>query len=267
MIARAVVSLVIFNSVALAGVRSGKAEVEWRGVAAQYQAGKPLQTALRLVLDEGWHTYWENPGEGGMKISVTWKLPPGWVAGELEHPIPQRFAAGGLAGFGYKGSVVFPVAFTAPPDATGPVKLTGKVSWLTCNDESCIPGDAELALALDSSAAVPTEDTPWIHAALAHIPRSRASDLHLVVRENSDSLLLKIQPEPGISLDLTDRAVFPATPDCVAPSALIEFKRVGAHWLAEVPKGEYAPTPLRELRLVFAEKAGCAPFSLTWKNP
>ena len=74
-------------------------------------------------------------------------------------------------------------------------------------------------------------------------------------------------PEPGISLDLTDRAVFPATPDCVAPSALIEFKRVGAHWLAEVPKGEYAPTPLRELRLVFAEKAGCAPFSLTWKNP
>ena len=130
-----------------------------------------------------------------------------------------------------------------------------------------IPGDAELALALDSGAAVPTEDTPWIHAALAHIPRSRASDLHLVVGGNSDSLLLKIQPEPGISLDLVDRAVFPATPDCVAPSALIEFKRVGAHWLAEVPKGEFAPTPLRGLRLVFAEKAGCAPFSLTWKNP
>ena len=103
MIARALVSLVIFNSVALAGVRSGKAEAEWRGVAAQYQAGKPLQTALRLVLDEGWHTYWENPGEGGMKISVTWKLPPGWVAGELEHPIPQHFAAGGLAGFGKNG--------------------------------------------------------------------------------------------------------------------------------------------------------------------
>ena len=45
--------------------------------------------------------------------------------------------------------MVFPVTVTPPPDFEGSVKLRGKISWLTCNDEGCIPGDAEVFLESD----------------------------------------------------------------------------------------------------------------------
>lgn len=96
-----VLAFIASGTVSIAAVRSGKAEVDWLSVSATVAPGKPVQTALRLVVDPGWHTYWENPGEGGMGISVKWDLPAGWTAGALEHPVPQRFMTGELAGFGY----------------------------------------------------------------------------------------------------------------------------------------------------------------------
>ena len=44
-------------------------------------ADSQVKTGIRLVVDEGYHTYWLNPGDGGMKISVKWELPTGWSAG------------------------------------------------------------------------------------------------------------------------------------------------------------------------------------------
>ena len=70
MIARLLLTFVSLCAVSVAAVRSGKAEADWISESATYESGKPVRTALRLVLDPGWHTYWENPGEGGMKISA-----------------------------------------------------------------------------------------------------------------------------------------------------------------------------------------------------
>ncbi|RYD31571.1 MAG: hypothetical protein EOP85_22605, partial [Verrucomicrobiaceae bacterium] len=164
-------------SVSLAAVRSGKAEADWISTSVTYEPGKPVQTAFRLVLDEGWHTYWKNPGEGGMELSVKWELPEGWTAGELEQPVPKRFMTGDLPGFGYEGTVVFPVTFTAPAGFTGEARLKGKISWLTCNDDSCIPGSAELELPLAAGAAEPTKEAALIAGALEKIPQAEKGAL------------------------------------------------------------------------------------------
>ncbi|HEY7512864.1 MAG TPA: protein-disulfide reductase DsbD domain-containing protein, partial [Vicinamibacteria bacterium] len=41
------------------------------------QPGKPLQVAVRLQMDEGWHTYWKNPADSGLPTRMTWRLPEG----------------------------------------------------------------------------------------------------------------------------------------------------------------------------------------------
>lgn len=249
-------------SFASAEVRSGKATADWLVATETYEPGKPVQTGLRLVLDDGFHTYWSNPGESGMKISVSWELPVGWAAGEVEHPVPVRFETGGLANFGYKGTVIFPVKLTPPANAEGPVKLTAKVSWLSCDDSSCIPGEAALDLPLKPGLPVATAAAREIDAALARVPRPRGFPLTLV--EKPETLLLSIQATDP-QLDFGAHEFFPATPELLDPAAKVRFTREGAVWTAEVAKNDYFKKPLRKLVLVFAKKGGAEPFSLSWR--
>ncbi len=263
MITRISLISAILSAVSTAAVRSGKAEADWICATATYEPGKPVQTAVRLVLDAGWHTYWENPGEGGMKISAKWELPAGWTAGELEHPVPVRFKAGGLVGFGYKGMVVLPVKFTPPAGFTGVAKLKGKVSWLACNDDQCIPGDAELELAFSSGPAAEAPEAKLIREALAKVPQSQ--EIRLEVTEKQDNLALRIDASPGQPLNLDDYEIFPATPQTIHPAATIRFISDGSGWTAEVRKDEYFSKPDRRLILVLAGKSGQPPMSLKWK--
>lgn len=267
MISRTALILASLATVSFAGVRSGKAEVEvdWLCATKSYEAGKPVQTAVRLVVDQGWHTYWLNPGDGGMKISAVWALPAGWTAGELEHPVPQRFTTGELAGFGYQGAVVFPVKFTPPAGFTGPASLKGKISWLTCNDSACVPGTANLELDLEAGTAAATAEAGLIEAALKLVPRPNPR-IAFFVEETPKTLVLTLQGARKMDqFDLSGYEAFPATPNVIASAAKIDFKRSSEVMKAEVPKSEYAESPLKELTLVLA-KPGLAPILIEWRS-
>ena len=263
MIARTAIIFALVATVSLGAVRSGKAEADWIAATNFYAGGKPLQTAVRLVVDAGWHTYWQNPGEGGMKISAVWEMPAGWTAGEVEHPVPLRFVTGELPGFGYEGTVVFPVKFTPPAGFAGEVILKGKVSWLTCNDQSCVPGNAALELSLTAGEAVATDEAKFIADALLHIPRQN-SEIILTVTESAKTLTLTLSHATTKPFDPADYEFFPATPQVVDAAAKFEFTHTANKWTAEVSKSEYATTTIQQLTLVLAGKAKQPPLVLTW---
>ena len=250
-----------------AAARPEKAMVEWISTSSTCEPGLPLQTAIRMVVDGGWHTYWLNPGEAGMKTTVEWKLPAGWSASEPAHPVPKRFSTGGLAGFGYEGTVVFPVIVTPAADFKGTVKLAGKVSWLTCNDSGCVPGEAEISLDLSAGAPSSTPEAPTIRDALLKIPKPQKDWLHLSVTEKPTGLVITIEAHLDQPLDLKRYEVFPATPQVTDPAAEIRFIAHGSEWRAEVPKNEYAKSPVKQLALVLAPKDGGVPLELVWNAP
>lgn len=251
---------------ACAGVRSGRASAEWISASSTYEAGKPIKTAIRLTVDDGWHTYWLNPGEGGMKTSVEWELPAGWTA-EMAHPVPKRFRNGDLPSFGYEGAVLFPVTLTAPADVAGPVTMKARVSWLTCNDDSCVPGNAELTLNLDVGPPKPTTDAEAIRDALGKVPRPQKEWAKLEVQEKPTTLGLTIEVQGNREVDLSRCEVFPATPNAIDPGAEIRFARNDAGWSAEAPKSEYATEAVQKLTLVLAGQGLDEPIELTWEKP
>jgi len=110
--------------------------------------GRPLTLGIRLQMQPGWHTYWRNPGDSGLPTRVRWTLPAGFEASELRWPRPIRFAAGPLLSFGYAHEVVLPVEVKVPASVPGQeARLAVRVDWLECL-EACLPGKAELSLAL-----------------------------------------------------------------------------------------------------------------------
>ena len=67
----------------------------------------PFWLAWRIRRDNGWHTYWKFPGDGGEPPTVLWDLPPGLQAGELIFPAPQRIMMAQVGAHGHTGETLY----------------------------------------------------------------------------------------------------------------------------------------------------------------
>jgi thiol:disulfide interchange protein DsbD len=174
-------------------VKSGHATADWISASATVAPGGTIETAIRIRIDDGWHIYWTNPGEGGMKTAFDITLPPGWKADGPGFPAPAHFLTNGLGSFGYAGTVLFPLRLTAPADFGGNAQLRTKITWLSCDDAACIPGEAEVTLTV--SAGAPRHPKPRSSAMPGNeytIPRPKGSQLCL--RRKTASWSSRSQP-------------------------------------------------------------------------
>ena len=112
-------------------------------------AGSTFWVGVDLVMDEGWHVYWKNPGDSGMAPRIKWELPRGIRAGEIHWPYPTRINLDPLTSYGYAHEVLLlvPVTIDADFSSSSTADLHATVEWLTCKD-MCVPGRADLKIAL-----------------------------------------------------------------------------------------------------------------------
>jgi thiol:disulfide interchange protein len=150
-------------SVAQAGlplVRTGGAEVQLLPGATGVAPGGTLELAIRFKLQDGWHIYWRNRGDGGQGPEFIWRLPDGWKVDRLQYPPPQRHVEKASADtFILEGEPVILATLTAPasakPGTTADIGLQAK--WLECKNV-CVPGEKRL------SAAIPVVESPGLPA-------------------------------------------------------------------------------------------------------
>jgi thiol:disulfide interchange protein len=145
---------------------------------AAAQPGGVIHVALRQKIKAGWHTYWRNPGDSGEATRLTWTLPAGWSAGDIQWPAPERQPIGPLVNYGYSDEVVLPVPISVPATARpgDVVRLVAKADWLVC-EEICIPEQATLSLELPVAAgpaAAHPEHGRAVRDALAAAPKAGA---------------------------------------------------------------------------------------------
>jgi thiol:disulfide interchange protein DsbD len=103
-----------------------------------YRPGSPLRVAFVFKIEDGWHTFWTNPGAiPAESASVEWKLPAGWRSEGLQFPAPQRLGAGSSFVFGYTGEVALLDTLVPPEEEdAGEVNLQAKVTWQVSGTET-----------------------------------------------------------------------------------------------------------------------------------
>lgn len=113
------------------------------------QPGGSVTVGFHFRMQKGWHVYWQNPGDSGQAPSITWTLPEGFTAGDIQWPVPQRLVASTLADYGYTNDVILLVPLQAPANLKPGhiVRLSALLHWLVCQ-EICIPGSAKMNLRL-----------------------------------------------------------------------------------------------------------------------
>ena len=144
--------------------------------AVDVDPGSTVRIGVRLVMDEGWHVYWTNPGDAGLATEVAWHVPDGLEVRELPWPVPDSFdSPGGIASYGYGGEVVLPYALVVGGQTGMSVPVRATVGWLACR-ERCVLGDATVEASLPVSAHEAARGGTLLDAAEAAAPESSHED-------------------------------------------------------------------------------------------
>jgi thiol:disulfide interchange protein/DsbC/DsbD-like thiol-disulfide interchange protein len=199
-LAAAIVGIAAVAPLYAAPVKTPHVTAELISENAAVVPGQPATMALRLQIENGWHTYWRNPGDSGLPTTLDWKLPPGFRAGAIEWPSPKALPAGPLVNYGYDGTVLHLVKLDVPADLKpgSTVDLAARADWLVCK-ETCIPDGADLKLALPVAQHA-VSDARWaqpIGAARAALPQPLKGGWHADARGDGQKIILTLAPPAG----------------------------------------------------------------------
>jgi len=221
--------------------------------------GEPFTVGLRIQLDDGWHSYWKNPGDAGEATSIEWTLPDGVEAGPIQWPYPHRVPFGPMTSYGYSGEVVHPVTIT-PPDTLSPgqeVTLRGTASWLVC-DDICLPAEGEVQRTLSvASSSEPGPEADAIAAAQAKRPE-QVDRWTVRAARSSGSYTLALTPPEGVQPNLEGTYFFPAEKEVLNHAAPQTLSRAGDTYLLATQQSDYAQSPVDTLRGVVVAPEGTA---------
>lgn len=148
-------------------------------------------------LDQGWHIYWQNPGDSGEPPSIQWQLPSGFSAHAIRWPQPVRLMTGTIVDYGYEGQVLLmvPIADKSTMPAKQVPRVSADVKYIVCR-EMCIPGKAHLRLA-----APPGDWARWhalFEATRRQLPRPAPAEWKISATSKDSQFILSVRGGPQL---------------------------------------------------------------------
>lgn len=214
---------------AAAQLGSGQAKIRPELVAeGPAVPGREVELAILMTPGDGWHGYWQNPGDAGQPMSVDWELPGDAAAGPLRYPVPTRLSIAGLMNYVYKGPYAVLVRLKVPEDARGTLPIRADLQYLACTDEICVPERGSVALNLAvGNGPVDRRFDEW----RGRLPQPLGSPARFAVEGGRLQVAL---PLPA-SVPVGRPYLFPVTEDVARYAEPQVFRRIGDTLVAELP--------------------------------
>ena len=150
----------ISSLAALPFIGTARAGVPWK---AQFLAGnfdgKAYSAGLYIKLDQGWKTYWRNPGDAGVPPSITAEPNANLGSIAVDFPLPTRIVDESGTAFGYHDEVLFPITVT-PKNVGQPLSLHFSSFFGVCQ-KVCTPAKFDGMLNFSPKSA-PTAEAAMI---------------------------------------------------------------------------------------------------------
>jgi DsbC/DsbD-like thiol-disulfide interchange protein len=249
--------LLPFSSIHLtAQVTEFHVKIELIPESAAVEAGKPFWVGLLFRLDEGWHIYWQNPGDAGEPPKVQWQLPPGFTSGSILWPQPVRIGTGSVVDYGYENQILLmtPIQRAAGSTAGSTSAVSADVKYIVCR-EMCIPGKAHVALSspLSGQQVSAQRFSEWrqlFEQTRAQIPKPAPKAWKFSARtetgkdKNNDRFILSVQTESKVHA----ATFFPFEPGQIENSAPQTFAATGDGFRLSLKKSDLLVKPISSLK-------------------
>lgn len=205
--------------------------------------GSTIDLAFAMTPKQGWHGYWQNPGDAGLGMTLSWQLPQGVSAGSLRYPVPQTLIIAGLMNYVFEGPYAPLVALKIDSGLTPGTKLpiSVKADWLACTDEICVPESATLTTSVTvGDGAVAASDRAKFDGWRQRLPAPLGSKATYQV----DGKIIRIAiPYPAAG-PIEAPYFFPSTDPGVSYRAPQAFFRDGDRLIVETQASGSLPGPL-----------------------
>jgi DsbC/DsbD-like thiol-disulfide interchange protein len=232
-------------------VKAAHVEAELVSEVESIQPGQPFWVALRLKMEEHWHTYWQNPGDSGLATKIAWNLPEGFRAEPIQWPFPEKIEDPPLVSFGYYGEVYLLVKIHPPASlpVEKPVTLAATGNWLVCK-EICLPGRAQLKIELPIKNEVPRVNPKWADgfaASRAKLPLE-SSDWKISAAIKNDLIVISTIAPKEYRGELSSLLFFPAQGGIIDYASEQKLKKTTDGYMIELKRSEFStelPTSLK----------------------
>lgn len=220
--------------------------------------GEAFAVALRIRLDPGWHTYWQNPGDAGQPASMEWTLPNGFRAGEFQWPYPSVVEASSVVSYGYHDEVLLLTEVTPPQFMTAEenVTLRGRARWLVCSN-ICLPATAELdaRLPVRIDPPRPHEDWSLAFSEVRKLLPVNSDEWTVDAWVDADGYVLQVVAPANTSQSLEGAHFFVSERDVLSYDANQDTSIDGGTLIFRLRKSPYSDGDITRLRgvLVLAE--------------
>lgn len=115
--------------------------------------GTLFHLAVVVRMRDGWHTYWEHPGDSGAPPTIEVDAPEGFTVGAVRFPRPETFTTPEETTFGYAREAVFFIPVNAPTTlSTAPLRFRIRCTYLVCLGQ-CLIGEASGEVVLPPASA------------------------------------------------------------------------------------------------------------------
>jgi DsbC/DsbD-like thiol-disulfide interchange protein len=210
-------------------------------------------------MEEGWHTYWKNPGDSGLPTTIKWNLPEGFSAGEIQWPCPQKFETSGIVSFGYGNEVFLLMDMQVPAEAKpGTVaRFSASVDWLACKEE-CVTEHADLIIEIPVESRDSKVDLKWteyFNIFRNSLPKS-AEDWNINASASGEIIIIRALSEVSLNKASIDIFFFSEESGVVDHSEPQKVKKLRNGYLIEIKRSRFSQTLPSRLKGVFFSTQG-----------
>lgn len=230
--------------VSLSSLPDAHAKVEFLAEQPSIRPGTPVWIGVLFHLDEGWHIYWQNPGDSGEPPKIDWQVPRGFTVGRIHWPQPVRLGSGSIVDYGYEGSVLLMARLAPSPRAaaTSLPDIAADVKYIVCR-EVCVPGNTHVTLSLPLA-----QDASERHAlfeqARQELPKPAPTAWKVFAQSDDTNFTLSVRTASHV-----ERATFfPLIPGEIENSAPQDFASTGNGFRLTLPRSEQLMKPIAVLR-------------------
>ncbi len=208
--------------------------------ADNYQNQNKIHLGIKMDMDEGWHTYWLNPGDSGGAIEVEWDISNGNSISQVMYPAPHKIPYPPLMTFGYENFVIFPLELFAN-DVNDDINIDATIEFLICSDV-CIPESATIVTSL-GKIKKDKELNKWINK----VPQI---NLPNIVVHNNENIEIRF----SFNEKIDDIYFYPNQKDVFIYNSDQNLQREDNNWVLEIPLIDSAPNSIEGV-LVIDEKS------------
>lgn len=222
------------------------------------QPGTPFTLALKLTMDEGWHSYWQNPGDSGEPTEIEWDLPSSFTPSSIQWPYPHSIDLGPLRSYGYSDEVLLLTEITPPADLEPEtdIQIQAMAYWLIC-EEICLPAEEAVSITLPirEARAPPSKYAESIALTRTHLPQS-LPEWTVEASSYSGSYVLQITPPSNQAFDVDGAYFFSSDYEVIDHPSAQPVTQEGDTYLIALQQSEYATGPAERLRGTLVAKKG-----------